>query len=138
MDWGVFVVQWLHVILGIFWFGNSLTLDLIVIPALNRLPIVTQRQIGAEIGKRSSPIFRVVVPILILLGFIRGTVYGPIKGVEALGTAYGITWLVALTLTIGVYLWGLRVLEPALKVMTDLPLNPDGTATPRSRRPRSG
>jgi uncharacterized membrane protein len=130
VDWGVFVVQWLHVILGVFWFGNSLALDFLIIPALNKLPMVTQRQVGSEIGKRSSPIFRVIVPILVLLGIIRGTVYGPIKGLDDLRTAYGLTWLTALILTVGVYVWGLRVLEPALKEMTELPLNADGSVTP--------
>lgn len=130
MDWGVFVVQWLHVALGVFWFGNSLVLDFLIIPALSKLPMVTQRQVGAEIGKRSSPIFRVLVPVLVLLGIIRGTVFGPIKSLDDLGTAYGITWLTALVLTVGVYVWGLRVLEPALKEMTELPLDADGSATP--------
>ena len=131
MDWTVIGVQWLHVVLGILWFGNALTLDVIVFPALNRMPIVTQRQIGSYIGSRATPIFHVVVPLIIGLGFIRGTFLGPIKSLDFLfGTAYGWTWLVALTVTVLTYLWGLFVIIPGLRAMDLAPLNADGTATP--------
>ena len=62
MDWFVFAVQWAHVLLGILWFGTVLSLDVIVIPAINRLPIVTQRDVSAAIGGRATPLFQVVVP----------------------------------------------------------------------------
>jgi uncharacterized membrane protein len=131
MDWLVIVVQWLHVLLGILWFGNALVLDVIVIPAINRLPIVAQREIASYIGSRSTPIFHVIVPLIILLGFVRGTILGPIKSVDALlGTAYGVTWLVALITAIATYLWGLFVIIPSLRVMDAMPLNVDGSATP--------
>jgi len=131
MEWLQIVVQWLHVILGIFWFGNSLTLDFLIIPAISRLPIVRQREIAQLIGARSTPIFRVVVPSIIVLGFLRGTVFGPIKSVETLfTTAYGITWLVALIATIGLYVWGLTILDRALRALDATPLASDGSATP--------
>ena len=131
MDWFVTAVQWMHVLLGILWFGTVLSLDVIVIPAINRLPIVTQRDIASQIGARATPIFKVVVPAMVVLGVVRGTVLGPIKDIEALfGSAYGWTWLIALALTIAVYLWGLRVLEPALQRMAAAPLGAGGLATP--------
>jgi uncharacterized membrane protein len=129
MDW-VVVVQWLHVLLGILWFGNALVLDVIVIPAINRLPILTQREISSLIGSRATPIFHVVVPAIVVLGIIRGTALGPIRSLEVLlGTAYGITWLIALTVTIGLYLFGLRVIVPALRRMDLVPIGPDGSPT---------
>jgi uncharacterized membrane protein len=135
MDWVVIVVQWLHVLLGILWFGNALVLDVIVIPAINRLPIVAQREIASYLGSRATPIFHVVVPLIILLGFIRGTLLGPIKSLDFLfGSAYGLTWLVALIATITTYLWGLFVIIPALRVMDAIPLNPDGSGTPELER----
>jgi len=131
MDWVVVVVQWLHVLLGIFWFGNALALDLIVIPAINRLPIVAQREISSYIGSRATPIFHVVVPLIIVLGIIRGTLLGPIKTVDFLfGSAYGWTWLLALTVTILTYLFGLFAIIPALHRMDRAPVNPDGSPTP--------
>jgi uncharacterized membrane protein len=131
MDWFVIVVQWLHVLLGILWFGNALALDVIVIPAINRLPIVAQREISSYIGSRATPIFHVVVPLIILLGFVRGTFLGPIKSIDHLfGTAYGLTWLTALIVTIATYLFGLFVIVPALRSMDLAPLQSDGSPTP--------
>ena len=130
MEWIVVPVQWLHVVLGILWFGTALSLDVIVIPAINRLPIVAQRDVASLIGSRATPIFRVVVPLIVALGVIRGTLLGPIKSVEVLfGTAYGLTWLVALTVVILTYLFGEFVIIPALRTMNGAPLNADGTST---------
>ena len=130
MDWVVVVVQWLHVLLGILWFGNALVLDVIVIPAINRLPIVAQREVSSYIGSRATPIFHVVVPLIILLGLIRGTFLGPIKTVEfLLGSSYGLTFLTALGVTLLTYLFGLFVILPALRRMDLAPVNPDGSPT---------
>ncbi len=130
MDWMIVVVQWLHVLLGILWFGNALVLAVIVIPALNQLPIVRQREIGGAIGLRSNRIFQVVVPLIIVLGVVRGTALGPIRSVDVLfATAYGLTWLVALGVTTATYLWGLFVIVPGVEAMSHAPLNADGTAT---------
>ena len=131
MDWFVFAVQWAHVLLGILWFGTVLSLDVIVIPAINRLPIVTQRDVSAAIGGRATPLFQVVVPTIIVLGIVRGTVLGPIKSVDVLfGTPYGITWLVSLAATIGTYLFGLAILVPAIRRLETAPLGPTGVAPP--------
>ncbi len=130
MDWIIVSVQWLHVLLGILWFGNALVLAVIVIPAINPLPIMTQRQLGSAIGVRSNRIFQVVVPLIIVLGVVRGTMLGPIKTTDVLlGTAYGLTWLVALVATTITYLWGLFVIVPGVRAMEVAPLNADGTAT---------
>ena len=82
MEWPVVAVQWLHVLLGILWFGNALVLDVIVIPAINRLPIVSQREIASYIGSRATPIFHRGRPGIIVLGHHPGTVLGPIKSVD--------------------------------------------------------
>jgi uncharacterized membrane protein len=37
MDRFVVGAQWLHILLGIIWFGNSLVVATILIPSLNRL-----------------------------------------------------------------------------------------------------
>ena len=129
MEWITVAVQWAHVLLGILWFGTVLSLDVIVIPAINRLPIVAQRDIAAAIGARATPLFRIVVPAIIILGIVRGTVLGPIDNLGSLfGTAYGLTWLVALVATVGTYLFGLGILVPAIRRMESAPLRPDGTA----------
>jgi uncharacterized membrane protein len=87
--------------------------------------------VAALIGARATPVFHVVVPLIIVLGIVRGTLLGPIKGLDVLaGTAYGLTWLAALTVTVLTYLWGLFVIIPGLRVMERAPLNPDGSPTP--------
>lgn len=130
MNWVVFGAQWLHILLGILWFGNSLVIAAIVIPAINRLPILTQREIGALLGERATRVFDVVVPAVIVLGFVRGTFLGPIKDLDGVfGTAYGITWFVALIAAILTFLWGKIAINGAVRTMNLSPLNPDGTAT---------
>jgi uncharacterized membrane protein len=130
MDWVVVGAQWLHVLLGIIWFGNSLVVAAILIPSLNPLPILTQREVGSRYGERATRLFDVLVPAVIILGVIRGTLLGPIKSVgDVLGSPYGVTWLVALIAAIITFLWGRIVINGALQRMNDTPLNPDGTAT---------
>jgi uncharacterized membrane protein len=131
VDWLVFVVQWLHVLLAILWFGYSLSLATITIPALSRLPLVRQQEIGGLLGERGLRVIDLVAPAVVVLGVIRGTLYGPIKDADALfGTAYGITWLVALVLAIGTFLWGRYVIVPATRALSRAPVNPDGSPTP--------
>jgi uncharacterized membrane protein len=134
MDWAQFVVQWLHVLLGIVWFGVVLYNALILIPALNPMPVGRQREIGQAIGAQAFKVIRPVAMAVIALGIIRGTVFGPIKGVDDLTTAYGITWLVALAFAIAAYFWGERMIGPALERMNAIPeseaVGPDGRPSP--------
>ena len=131
MDWVRFGAQWLHVLLGILWFGNSLVLAALVIPALNKLPIAQQREFGRHLGPRAERLFNVVGPLVILLGFVRGTFLGSIHGIDdVFGSAYGITWLVALIAASSTFAWGKLAIEPALHRMSAAPLNPDGTVSP--------
>ena len=89
------------------WFGNSLVLAAVTIPALNRLPLVRQQEVGAQLGERGVRVFDVVGPAVIVLGFLRGTVFGQIEDAEALfGTTYGLTFLLALIVAIATFLWG--------------------------------
>ncbi|HEU5347634.1 MAG TPA: hypothetical protein VFU63_03375 [Ktedonobacterales bacterium] len=55
---------------------------------------------------------------VVLLGFLRGTVFGQLHSLDAVfGSAYGITWFFALLLGIGLILWGLLVLVPRTKAL---------------------
>ena len=131
MDWLVFGVQWLHVLLCILWFGNSLALVAITSPAINRLSIPAQREIGGHLGRRGERVIDVVAPAVIVLGVIRGTLLGPIKSTDFLfATSYGITWMVALVAAVLTFLWSKMVIVPAVRSMDALPLNTDGTPTP--------
>src|SRR5688572_10088303 len=128
LDWAVFAVQWLHILLAILWFGNSLSLAAITIPAISRLPHVRQQEIGGVLGERGLRVIDVVAPTVIVLGVLRGTVFGPIRGLDTLlGTAYGLTFLVALVVAVATFLWGRYVIVPATRALVAAPVNPDGT-----------
>ena len=131
MDWAVFVVQWLHVLLAILWFGNSLSLATITIPAISKLPLVRQQEIGAQLGVQGTRVIDIAGPAVIILGLLRGTVFGQIHDLNSLiGTAYGLTFLVALVVATATFLWGRFVIVPSTRVLATAPVNPDGTATP--------
>ena len=131
MDWLAFGVQWLHVLLGILWFGYSLSLAVIIITAINRLALSRQREIGQYLGERGESVIDLVGPAVIVLGFIRGTFLGQLHSVsDVLGSAYGLTWLVGLLAATATFLWGKFVIVGALDAMNRLPLGADGTATP--------
>jgi hypothetical protein len=131
MDWVTFGVQWLHVLLGILWFGYSLALAVFFIPAISRLPIATQRQIGTALREHATPIIDFVAPAVLILGVVRGTLLGPIdSAAEVFSTAYGLTWLVALVTVVGVYLWGRLMIVPAVDRLSAAPLTAEGRPTP--------
>jgi uncharacterized membrane protein len=116
------VVQWLHVLLGIFWFGSALYLDFIFVPVLINLPIETQQQIGGRLAMRSDRIITAVSILVILLGFVRGTLLGELHSVQAvLGTAYGVTWLIALLVALALFTYGQIVLRPTLQRLNKAP-----------------
>ncbi len=130
MDWIQVVLQWMHVLLGILWFGSAMAANFIVIPALARLPLDRQREFGEHYSAQLSRVLNVVAPLVIVLGVIRGTVAGPIQSLAALTTPYGITWLIALVAAGATYLWAKRVIEPAAARLDAVPIDaafdPDG------------
>lgn len=94
---GLVVVQWLHVLLGILWFGSTLYINLILIPAVLPLPREKQQEIASRLSPLTTRVLRPTAILVIGLGFVRGTVLGPLHSVrDVVGTAYGLTWLVAL------------------------------------------
>jgi uncharacterized membrane protein len=120
MDWLQFAVQWLHVLLGILWFGYALTMYFLVSPALMELPESQARITTSRLGAIGARVFPIVAVLVLLLGIIRGTVFGPINSLEDLfGTAYGWTWLVALVATLGLLFTGARYIGPQFEGLKD-------------------
>ena len=113
MDWLLFAVQWLHVLLGITWFGYAISMYFLVSPAIVAMPEDQQRTLFGNLGAIGTRVFPFVGISVLVLGFIRGTFLGPIDGIDdVFGTAYGITWLVALLTTIALFVTGARLLGP--------------------------
>ena len=120
MNWLQFAVQWLHVLLGILWFGYALSMYFLVAPALMELPESQGRITNARLGAIGARVFPFVAVLVVLLGVIRGTVFGPINSLEDLfGTAYGWTWLVALVATLGLLYTGARYIGPIFEGLKD-------------------
>jgi hypothetical protein len=134
VDWFLFAVQWLHVILAILWFGSVLYADVVIVPAFMTLPVNIQRAAAAAIGVRANRVIPPVAGLVILLGILRGTVFGPVRSIDALLTTYGLTWLLALVLAIGTFMYGMRVVGPTLERIGRISeadaVNSDGSPTP--------
>lgn len=132
MEWAIITIQWLHVFLGIFWFGSVLYLDFVVIPAVTRLPLDQQGTISQQLARRSNQIILPVASLVIIIGFLRGTFFGAVTTLDsAFGTAYGITFILSLVLAIAVYAWGYFVTRPAAERINKLGAAlVDGKVTP--------
>src|SRR5437899_5861761 len=91
------LVQWLHILAGVVWFGGYILIDFALWPALLPRPAPEAQATFAVIAKYIGPLMALSGSLVVLLGILRGTVLGSIKSLDALfGAAYGVTWLVAL------------------------------------------
>ena len=101
------LVQWLHILAGVIWFGGYVLIDFALWPALLRRPAAEARMTFAALEKYIGPLMAVSGSLVVLLGILRGTALGPIKSLDAiLGTAYGLTWLAALVIALFLSVWG--------------------------------
>jgi hypothetical protein len=135
VNWPVVIVQWLHVGLGVLWFGSVLYNATILIPAVSTMPLARQREVGNAIGAQAFKVIGPAAIAVIVLGILRGTVFGRIQSLDALATPYGMAWLVSLVFAIGAYFWVERAIRPALDRMSAIPeaeaVGPDGQPTPQ-------
>ena len=53
--------------------------------------------------------------LVLVLGILRGTVFGRIQSIDALTTTYGIVWIIALVFTLGLIFTGARFMGPQLR-----------------------
>lgn len=130
------VVQWLHVLGGIFWFGGVLFSNFVLVPAIMKMSPAGQQEFGLNISKTA----RIITPIAyatIVLGIIRGTVFGPIQDVGYLfGSAYGLTWLFALAMAIALIVYAQRVIEPLREQLGRASGDPAASAALMAKAPR--
>jgi uncharacterized membrane protein len=110
------ITQWLHVVLGILWFGSTLYINLVFIPAVLPFPREKQQEISARISPLTTFVLRPTAIAVIALGFIRGTFLGQIHSVQdALGTSYGRTWLVALIGALALFAFIEVIFDPTIR-----------------------
>ena len=121
MNWLTFGVQWLHVLLGIVWFGYAISMYFLVSPALAELPESQGRITNSRLGQIGARVFPIVSLLVLLLGILRGTVFGRIQSIDALTTNYGIVWIIALLTTLGLFVTGARFIAPQFEGLKDAP-----------------
>ncbi|HEY7463141.1 MAG TPA: hypothetical protein VH987_01710 [Candidatus Limnocylindria bacterium] len=122
MNWLQFAVQWVHVLLGILWFGYALSAYFLIAPPLRTMPEGTLREMYGRLSATGQRVFPVVGILVLLLGIVRGTLLGPINSFEyVFTTAYGLTWLLALVATIGLFVNGAINIGPAYTAVKDAP-----------------
>ena len=109
-------VQWLHVLLGIFWFGSTLYINLVFIPAVLPLSREKQQEIAARISPLTTRVLRPTAILVIALGIVRGTVLGPIHSVQdVFSTTYGVTWFAALVGALALFTFIEVVFDPDIR-----------------------
>lgn len=130
--WLLAALQWLHILGGIFWFGGVLTTDIIVLPAVQRLPSAARHAFVEAFAKRAERIVTPVAAMTIVLGLVRGIAGGVL---DRLASVYGATWIAAFIVGTSLLLFGIRVLTPAAQRLLQLPPGPEfDAALPRIKR----
>ncbi len=95
------LVQWLHILAGITWFGGYIFMTFAVWPTLLHRPVPEARAFLDALVQPTSRLMMISGSLVLLLGILRGTVFGIIRSFEVLfNTLYGQTWLAALVLTL--------------------------------------
>ena len=103
------VLQWVHIVAAIVWFGAQVFVFGLLWPALLRRPVGEARGL---LGALMPAVSRVMGPsalIVVLSGLLRGTVFGPLRSWASLTTPYGLSFLVALAVVAGVMVNGSRM-----------------------------
>jgi hypothetical protein len=109
----------------------SIFLDLILIPTLTTFPISQQREFNARLIPNMVRIIAPAALAVVILGLLRGTVFGPVKSFTyLLGTAYGWTFLIALLLAVATILWGQFVTGRNAEKLAAIPVGDDGLPGP--------
>ena len=77
------MIEGLHMLFAIFWFGGTLFVNFVLGPATARTSPAAAGEMGAQIGIQATRVIPPVAGLAILLGFLRGTVWGPIDGLSS-------------------------------------------------------
>jgi uncharacterized membrane protein len=99
----IIVLQWLHVLCAIFWFGSTLYANVVLWPAMRTLPseheaaLLTTMRTG--LGRKTT---LVVAFGTVGLGILRGIAGGVLGRLDSL---YGVTFLAAALLGVTMVAW---------------------------------
>jgi hypothetical protein len=93
----------------------------LISPTLAQLPEDKGRITNSRLGEVGARVFPFVSLLALVLGILRGTVFGRIQSFEAVTTTYGIVWLVAMVLTIAIIMNNARFIGPTFAGLKDAP-----------------
>jgi uncharacterized membrane protein len=119
MDPVLVLVQAFHVLAGVVWLGGAVFMNTVVLPAIVALPDAEQRAMARRVIFGPERMMIAAALLAAMLGILRGTVYGPVRSVDALATPYGIVWGLAIAITLSVFLVGARMTGPAAHRLLD-------------------
>ncbi len=97
-------------------------MDFIVVPAIQSVPPAVQQAFGGALAKRAPMVITPVAGVTILLGLVRG-IANEVLG--SLGSPYGLTWIAAFVLGVGLMVFGLRVITPAAEKIRQAAQGPE-------------
>jgi uncharacterized membrane protein len=115
MDAGLALVQFLHILGGAAWLGASVFASLVLLPFVFGQPIERQRDLVRTVILGPERLLIGAAMLATVMGVVRGTVFGPIRTIEALGSPYGIVWLAAIGVTVAIFAVGGLVTSPAAR-----------------------
>jgi uncharacterized membrane protein len=119
VDAGLVAIQFIHIAGGAAWFGGSLFASLVLVPYVRRQAPDRQRELirGVILGPERVMIAAALTAAI--TGLVRGTAFGRIGSLDALGTSYGAIWLASILVALAVFAIGGRVTSPAARALRD-------------------
>lgn len=106
MLWLTGIVQWLHIVAAIIWLGGTIFMYYGVYPTLLKLTAQEGQKFLGILQKYAGPLMAISGSAVVVLGLIRGTVFGPIRSWAVLGSPYGLTFIAAFVLAIVLTIMG--------------------------------
>jgi len=95
------LVQWLHVIAGLLWVGGLVVSGYLLPRAMVGKPTLAARAVYDPFSSVMGPMMEAAGFVVLIAGILRGTLFGPVHSLSAaVDTPYGLTWLLALALTL--------------------------------------
>lgn len=119
MDAGLALVQFFHILGGAAWLGASVFASLILLPFVFGQPIERQRHLVRTVILGPERLLIGAALLAAVMGVVRGTVFGRIRSIEALGSPYGIVWLAAIAVTVAIFAVGGLLTSPAARRLAD-------------------
>jgi uncharacterized membrane protein len=108
------ILRYIHIVLGIAWFGGTVYRSLIVLPSVAPLTPEQRRPLLRLTLERHETILLTIGLAVVMLGILMGAVVGPIGNGLAITSAYGLTWLASMTLAFIILGWEGFAVSPAI------------------------